>query len=77
MTSEKWVPTDSTFCQAPAIPAAVGSGEAWRLPSGQTLAEFALQSGFLVPQLLAGEAVPAHGETCFCEDGPSDTKEER
>lgn len=26
----------------------------WRLPSGKTLAEFALQSGFLAPLLMSG-----------------------
>ena len=29
----------------------------WRLPSGKALAEFALQSGFLVPLMLGGPKV--------------------
>lgn len=30
------------------------SGPEWRLPSGRLLAEFALESGFVVPSLLSG-----------------------
>jgi len=29
----------------------------WRLPSGKALAEFALQSGFLAPQMLSGSGL--------------------
>jgi len=38
------------------IPPFESSLGGWRLPQGQTLSEFALESGFLAPQLLALDA---------------------
>lgn len=35
----------------------------WRLPSGKALAEFALQSGFLVPLLLRGDAFESESQS--------------
>ncbi len=34
-------------------------GDAWRLPSGKALSEFALQAGFLAPLLLRAETTQA------------------
>ena len=36
----------------PRIPIEWLDGQSWRLPSGQALAEFALQAGFLAPLLM-------------------------
>ena len=77
MTSEKWVPTDSNSRPGTALPSPDGGGNGWRLPSGQTLAEFALQSGFLAPQLLAGEAAVAGRQTPRGGANPSVAKEGR
>ena len=37
------------------------SGLSWRLPSGESLAEFALRFGFLAPRLLSSEVVRCKG----------------
>ncbi|MDP3000258.1 MAG: hypothetical protein Q8N47_22425 [Bryobacterales bacterium] len=36
----------------PRVPIEWLDGQSWRLPSGQALAEFALQAGFLAPLLM-------------------------
>jgi hypothetical protein len=36
----------------PRVPIEWLDGQSWRLPSGQALAEFALQTGFLAPLLM-------------------------
>jgi len=36
----------------PQVPIEWLDGQSWRLPSGQALAEFALQAGFLAPLLM-------------------------
>ena len=40
----------------PQIPMEWMDPMSWRLPSGQALAEFALQAGFLAPLMLSGRA---------------------
>lgn len=51
-------------------PIAPGELRSWRLPSGQPLAEFALCSGFLAPQLLRHLASQSHRTS-----GPAGAKE--
>jgi hypothetical protein len=65
MTSQKWALAERGSSRD-----AVSAGERdgpfedrdgsldWRLPSGQTLAEFALRSGFLAPPLMSAGTAP-------------------
>jgi hypothetical protein len=49
--------TGASTSLPPSLPIAWMDPMSWRLPSGQALAEFALQSGFLAPLLLSGPSV--------------------
>ena len=42
----------SSSLRIPRVPIEWLDGQSWRLPSGQALAEFALQTGFLAPLLM-------------------------
>jgi hypothetical protein len=42
----------SSSFRIPRVPIEWLDGQSWRLPSGQALAEFALQAGFLAPLLM-------------------------
>lgn len=44
--------------RVPQIPLEWYGNNCWRLPSGQALAEFALQAGFLAPLLFKTDTVP-------------------
>lgn len=48
--------------QALPAPGAPDSEECWRLPSGESLAEFALHAGFVGSLMMASRAVSAAGE---------------
>jgi hypothetical protein len=53
----------------PAMPLEWLDAGSWRLPSGKALAEFALQAGFLVPQLFRSDGFDSQSQPSGSDPG--------